>query len=119
VIDLSIIEDDRQQPQAKHADRKEEECSFDKHSRSMRPAGRGSPPASAWSPLDFVGAETPGLVAAAWLLVARRSPGPMAEPAPAPTGPALCVLVVHTPAQHISDAVPEVAERGLARPVDW
>jgi hypothetical protein len=46
-IDLSIIEDDRQQPQAKHANRKEQECSFDKHSRSVRPAGRGSPPASA------------------------------------------------------------------------
>jgi hypothetical protein len=29
----------------------------------MRPAGRGSPPASAWSPLDFVGAanESPRL----------------------------------------------------------
>ena len=72
VIDLSIIEDDRQQPQAKHANRKEQECSFDKHSRSMRPAGRGSPPASAWSPLDFVGAanESPRLARLEQVLLA-------------------------------------------------
>jgi hypothetical protein len=29
------------------------------------------------------------------------------------------VLVVHTQAQHISDAAAQVAEGALARPVDW